>query len=129
MKALQFIAEHFVCTRCSSLNYFQLKDFWLDIVLVWLYYTFDSDFVLQQKDLENLEKHMRKLIYADHIIKQSYISYNDAIELFEKLNLTETRKQLNYICPPKIPINTLGDFCDLYFAPLLVSTGILKLLS
>jgi uridine kinase len=35
------------------------------------YYTFDSDFVLQQKDLENLEKHMRKLIYADHIIKQS----------------------------------------------------------
>lgn len=91
------------------------------------YYTFDSDFVLQQKDLENLEKHMRKLIYADHIIKQSYISYNDAIELFEKLNLTETRKQLNYICPPKVPINTLGDFCDLYFAPLLVSTGILKL--
>lgn len=91
------------------------------------YYTFDSDFKLTEKELDNLEKRMRKLIYADEIIEQSYISYNDALDLFDKLNLSETKKQLNYICPPKVPINTLGNFSDLYFAPLLVTTGILKL--
>ena len=49
------------------------------------YYTFDSDFKLTEKELDNLEKRMRKLIYADEIIEQSYISYNDALDLFEVL--------------------------------------------
>ncbi len=91
------------------------------------YYTFDSDENITQKDLTSLEKVMRRMINADITIQQTHISYEDAIALFEKLNLKETRKQLDFICPPKVAVNTMGNFTDLYFAPLLLSTGKLSI--
>ena len=46
--------------------------------------------------------------------------------LFEKLNMVETRKQLNHNCKSKIQINSIEDFSDLYFGPLVLSTGALR---
>ena len=56
-------------------------------------------------------------------IETDAIAYQDALELFERIGQIETRKQLNFICPPKITINRIDDYSDLYFGPLVPSTG------
>ena len=86
------------------------------------YYTFDGETI----EAETLKKEMQKLISQDLKIKTSVISWSQAAELFEKLNLKETRKQLNHSCTSKIMINTIDDFSDLYFGPLVLSTGALQ---
>lgn len=91
------------------------------------YYTFDNEDYVTKEDLEAIEKIIKRMIHEDITIQQTCISYEDAINLFERLNLIETRKQLKYICPPKVAVNAMNSFSDLYFAPLLVSTGCLKL--
>ena len=86
------------------------------------YYTFDGETI----DVDTLKKEMQKLISQDLRIKTEIISWEQAAELFEKLNLKETRKQLNHSCTSKIMINTIDDFSDLYFGPLVLSTGALQ---
>jgi uridine kinase len=90
------------------------------------YYTIDLDTPITTEQITALKAEMTNIINANSTIEQNTISYKEAVDLFDKLNLIETRKQLNYICPPRIKINTLQDFSDLYFAPLLPSTGLLK---
>ena len=86
------------------------------------YYTFDGDKIPAVK----LKEEMQKLISRDLPIKTDVISWIQAAELFEKLNLIETRKQLNHTCKSKVKINTIDDFSDLYFGPLVLSTGALQ---
>lgn len=86
------------------------------------YYTFDGDKIPAAK----LKEEMQKLISRDLPIKTDVISWVQAAELFEKLNLIETRKQLNHTCKSKVKINTIDDFSDLYFGPLVLSTGALQ---
>lgn len=90
------------------------------------YYTIDTDTPLTEFDINALKQKMNEIITSDQKIEQATISYQEAIALFEKLNMTQTRNQLNYTCPPRFKINTLGDFSDLYFGPLLSSTKTLK---
>ena len=87
------------------------------------YYTMDTPAPLSEADVTLLKNKMNELIKGNHTIRQSFISYREAVELFEKLNMNETRKQLNFICPPQFKINTLNGFSDLYFGPLLPATG------
>lgn len=87
------------------------------------YYTMDTPAPLSEADVTLLKNKMNELIKGNHTIRQSFISYREAVELFEKLNMSETRKQLNFICPPQFKINTLNGFSDLYFGPLLPATG------
>lgn len=89
------------------------------------YYTFDNE-VLSQQDLSKIETEMKRLVKENLPITTDLISYKDATKLFEKLGMVETRKQLNYICTPTIKINSIGSFSDLYFEPLVLSTGVLK---
>ncbi len=89
------------------------------------YYTFDNE-VLSQQDLSKIETEMKRLVKENLPITTDLISYKDATKLFEKLGMVETRKQLNYICTPTIKINSIGNFSDLYFEPLVLSTGVLK---
>ena len=91
------------------------------------YYTLDTDAPISTESVKMLKAKMEDLVSKDYPIRQSFISYEEAIALFEKLNLRETRKQLNFICPPHFKINTLNGFSDLYFGPLLPSTGYLTL--
>lgn len=86
------------------------------------YYTFDGEKI----SAKQLKQEMEKLISRDIRIKTCFISWEQAAELFEKLNLKETRKQLNHTCKSKIQINTIDDFSDLYFGPLVLSTGALQ---
>ncbi|MCR5188095.1 MAG: nucleoside kinase [Treponema sp.] len=86
------------------------------------YYTVDGPAI----DVEALKKEMLNLINKDLPIKTDTISWEQAAQLFEKLNLKETRKQLNHTSTSKIIINTVDGFSDLYFGPLVLSTGSLQ---
>lgn len=86
------------------------------------YYTVDGPAI----DAETLKKEMINLINKDLPIKTDAISWEQAAQLFEKLNLRETRKQLNHTSTSKIIINTVDGFSDLYFGPLVLSTGSLQ---
>lgn len=90
------------------------------------YYTFADGKKIDDKKITLLEKEMQHLIQQNLPIESDTISYNEATELFEKLGLEKTRKQLNFITPPKVKINSIGNFSDLYFGPLALSTGVLK---
>ncbi|MGL4985838.1 MAG: nucleoside kinase [Treponemataceae bacterium] len=88
------------------------------------YYTVDG-VSLSTSDITKLQNEMSALIEQNKKISYSKISYQVAITLFEELNLSETLKQLHYMCPPSITINTLDNFSDQYYGPLLPSTGYL----
>ena len=87
------------------------------------YYTFDGEPIEAAK----LKDEMQKLISRDLPIKTDVVSWEAAAELFEKLNMKETRKQLNHTCKSKVMINTVDNFSDLYFGPLVLSTGALQI--
>ncbi|MEE1059063.1 MAG: nucleoside kinase [Treponema sp.] len=93
------------------------------------YYTLDTGTPITQEQITSLENEMQRLVQEDLPVTTKTISYEDAIKLFEELNLTETRKQLNYIAPQKIRINCIDNFSDMYFGPLVRSTGTLKVFS
>ena len=93
------------------------------------YYTLDTGTPITQEQITSLENEMQRLGQNDLPVTTKTISYEDAIKLFEELNLTETRKQLNYIAPQKIRINCIDNFSDMYFGPLVRSTGTLKVFS
>ncbi len=93
------------------------------------YYTFRDGNKIKESDLNLIQKEMQKMIQENLPIESDMISYNEAVELFEKLSLEKTRKQLNFIAPPQVKINTIEDFSDLYFGPLVLSTGVLKTFS
>ena len=90
------------------------------------YYTIENGHPIVQEELDLLKQEMLRIIDADEVISTDFISYSEACQLFERLGLTETRKQLNFRCPAYIRVNQLGDFSDLYFSPLVASTGMLK---
>ncbi len=90
------------------------------------YYTLDDEKPVTENEIDLLKKEMERIVNEDELISSEFISYKDACSHFEKLGLTETRKQLNYHCPPRVRINILEGFSDLYFGPLLSHTGILK---
>lgn len=90
------------------------------------YYTFADGKKIDDKKITLLEKEMQHLVQQNLPIESDTISYNEATDLFEKLGLEKTRKQLNFITPPKVKINSIGNFSDLYFGPLALSTGVLK---
>ncbi|MDE5899249.1 MAG: nucleoside kinase [Treponemataceae bacterium] len=90
------------------------------------YYTLNTGSPVEAEHVAALEAEMRRLVAQDLPILTTFIAYEEATALFESLGLTETRRQLNYIAPPVIRINTIDGFSDMYFGPLVPSTGLLK---
>ena len=84
---------------------------------------------LQNDKLSKLEKEMQNLVAQDKKIMSRFVSYEDALKLFEKSGLTETRRLMDFKCPPRVQINSIDDFSDLYFGPLVPSTGFLNVFS
>lgn len=90
------------------------------------YYTLENAAEITEKEISALSEEMKALVKKDIPITTEEIPYEDAAALFEKLGLNETRKQIKFNCTPTIKINSIGDFSDLYFGPLVLSTGVLK---
>ncbi len=90
------------------------------------YYTLKDGETIKPEFIKQLKEAMQEIIDSDLPIDTCFISYEQAITTFEKLGLQETRKQLDYICPPLVQMNTIGSFSDLHFNPLLPSTGMIS---
>lgn len=93
------------------------------------YYTLDRETPISSYEVKEIEKEMKALVESDLPINTKHLSFAEGVDLFTKLNLTETLKQLNCRCKPRILVNTLpgfDDFSDLYFGPLVSTTGCLK---
>ncbi len=90
------------------------------------YYTVQTGKPFSEADVKTLEQEMRSIVSRNLPIKSCYVSYDEAVALVEKSGLKEARTQLNFRCPPRIRINTLDGFSDLYFGPLVTKSGVLK---
>jgi Uridine kinase len=90
------------------------------------YYTLESGGNSINFDLKALEKKMREIIADDLPVDTRYVSYEEALEMFANCNQPDTMRLLSQTSKPKILINTLGRYSDLYFQPLLDRTGILS---
>lgn len=93
------------------------------------YYTLETGKPIDDKSVAALEAEMRRLVDADIAIATNVISYEDAVNLLEKNGALQARKQLNYSCPPYVRINTLEEFSDICYGPMVTSTGFLKMFS
>ncbi len=90
------------------------------------YYTIDGKDAVNEKELALLKSKMQEIISEDLPIIQTILSYKDVASLLDSLHLSETKKQLSYVCKKSYTVNVLKDFTDLYFGPLCKSTGCLK---
>ncbi|MCR4939873.1 MAG: nucleoside kinase [Treponemataceae bacterium] len=90
------------------------------------YYTFVDRDSISKDDIAALKHEMECIIKADSLIDQVKVSYKDATAILEKQGMPETRKLLDYQAKPIIRLNVIKGFYDIYVAPLLHSTGLLK---
>lgn len=90
------------------------------------YYTFESpsDDAI---DIKAIEQQMHTMVEQDLPVQTESVSYAEALELFEHSNQPDTFKLLSYNNSPKILINRLDDYYDLFFQPLMDRIGELKL--
>ncbi len=91
------------------------------------YYTLGTGSEITSDQILSLKKEMERIVSLDIPIQISQISYKQALNLFDKMGLVETRKQLNHRCQPYITINSMTNFSDMYFGPLVASSGYLKI--
>ncbi|WP_407426305.1 nucleoside kinase [Treponema sp.] len=95
------------------------------------YYTLDREKPVTSEEITALKAEMLKIVEKDIPITTHHISYEEAVESFQKLNMPETAKQLQYRCRDCVLVNSLDDssseFLDIYFGSLVDSTGILKI--
>lgn len=89
------------------------------------YYTAENG-KMSEEMLLRLEEAMRKAVAKKLEITSRFVSFEEALRIFEKLSLKETRSLLYYTSPEKVKINTLDGFSDIAFAPLCPNTGVLK---
>lgn len=90
------------------------------------FYTFDDGKTIETPQIEMLLTKMKNLVKQDLPIEPELVSYSQACRIFEETNLSETRKQLEYICMPSILIDTIDGFSDMHYGPVVPSTGYLQ---
>ena len=87
------------------------------------YYTLDGDKPITLFEISQLKAQMHLLVEKNLEITQTAVSYEEALKILEDLNLEQTRRSLDFNCPPRLLMNNLTGFSDLYYLPLLHRTG------
>lgn len=77
-------------------------------------------------DFKAIKAKMDEMVAQDMPIDTRWLSYEEALEKFEHSNQPETHRLLNYTSKPRILINRLGSYEDLYFQPLMDRIGEVK---
>lgn len=90
------------------------------------YYTLDSGEPISEKDIKALEEEMNRMIQADIPLETKFISYDQAVALFKGRGQNDSLHQLDFICPPRVRVNQVENFCDICFGPHVTHTGVLK---
>lgn len=89
------------------------------------YYTFEGPTV-SEIELAKIEQKMHEMVESDLPIQTQSVAYAEALELFTNTNQPDAYRLLSYNNKPKIMINMLDDYYDLYFQPLMDRVGYLK---
>ncbi len=89
------------------------------------YYTIEGA-TASEINIEAIETQMKKLVEQDLPIQTQWVSYAQALELFEHSNQPDSFSLLSYNSESKILINKLEDYYDLHFQPLMDRTGYLN---
>lgn len=89
------------------------------------YYTFEGS-KSKKADLKAIKEKMQEMVEKDIPIETIWLSYEEALSKFENSNQPDTFSLLNYTSKPKILINKLGSYEDLYFQPLMDRIGEVK---
>lgn len=90
------------------------------------YYTLQSEVELTQAAIDALENEMRSIVEKNMPITSEFISYQEASDYFKNENLPTTLHQMDFMCPPRVKIVKLQEFRNVYFGPVVQSTGFLK---
>ena len=89
------------------------------------FYTFEGE-KSDQISLVDIEKKMREMVACNLPIKTYWLSYEKALSDFSHSNQPDTHKLIVHTSKPRIMVNRLGDYQDLYFQPVLQSVGDVK---
>lgn len=89
------------------------------------YYTFEDEQDVSSEIINALSEKMHELVSKDLEIDFHYVAYNDALDLFKKNNQEYTALLMNHRNDSKVPVNSSGDYMDLYIGPLAARTGLL----
>ena len=90
------------------------------------YYYYNGQEEISDEDIDLLQKEMDRIVKNRCDIERRVISYNEAINFFQKINQPATAKLLKYRNDSKIPIYYCGGFIDISYEPLLPNTELLK---
>jgi uridine kinase len=90
------------------------------------YYTFNSDEILEKKEITALEEDMKALVAEDLPITFKFLAYEEALEVFAKNRQTDTALLLDQRSTSRIKVNECKGFLDIYVEPLVPRTGLLS---
>ena len=90
------------------------------------YYTLSSGEKIKDSDIEKLSEEMKKLVKENLPITFKYLAYEEAMQLFNKNNQTDTAMLLEQRSSSYIRVNECKNFIDIYVQPLFDKTGMLK---
>lgn len=89
------------------------------------FYAFKNEKPLAPEELSSLEERMREIVRSDVPIGVRYLSYADALALFQANGQHDTALLLGQLNDAKVPVNECRGFVDLSVATLVPRTGIL----
>ena len=90
------------------------------------YYAFKHEVLLTEENLSALNVRMREIVAADLPVAFRYVSYADALAIFQSNGQSDTALLLGQLNDSKVPVNECRGFMDLSVATLVPRTGILK---
>jgi uridine kinase len=85
----------------------------------------DRNSVPTETEIQILEKRMRRLVEENLPITAGYISYAEAVDIFEKSSEKDTLLLLERRSGSKVRVNHCRDYINLYIEPLTPRTGVL----
>ncbi|MCL2211169.1 MAG: nucleoside kinase [Treponema sp.] len=90
------------------------------------YYTLSSGDKPKEDDLKKLNEEMKRLVKENLPISFKYLGYEEAVQLFNKYNQTDTALLLEHRSSSYIKVNECNGYMDIYVQPLLDRTGLLN---
>ncbi|MCL2808999.1 MAG: nucleoside kinase [Treponema sp.] len=90
------------------------------------YYTLNSGDKPKDSDVQKLSDEMKNIIKENLPVTFKYISYEEALKLFNENNQMDTTLLLEQRSTPLIKVNVCKGYMDMYVQPLLGRTGLLS---
>ncbi|QGU96077.1 nucleoside kinase [Clostridium bovifaecis] len=82
---------------------------------------------LNEEDIKNIKRRMKKIIDDDIKINKVVISKDKAIEIFRNSNMDDKLRMLHHVNADKLTLYELGGIYDYFYGPMAFSTGALKI--